>query len=176
MHFDIEWAKQSFLAKAFLTAIPIVGFSLYITYKFYGLGLTFIVGWFLWFFIFSLLLGIFGRHRPALDGSRTMYLMLLFPYVALAAQGSWKELLVSPITALPVIAMIIIYYTSKISWLTGKGLRAYKKLLGYKKFVERVEVPKLEYILKEHPKHVDKSLPYALLFNLMKHDLQSELK
>lgn len=46
------------------------------------------------------------------------------------------------------------------------GLEIYKKLCGFKLFVQDAELPKLEAFIKEDPNYFDKTLPYAIVFDL----------
>ena len=48
---------------------------------------------------------------------------------------------------------------------SNKGLEAYEKLRGFKKFIHKVETPKLKFLLKENPGYFDKTLPYAIALN-----------
>ncbi|MCK6694829.1 MAG: DUF2207 domain-containing protein, partial [Thermoanaerobaculia bacterium] len=46
------------------------------------------------------------------------------------------------------------------------GLEAYQKLAGYRMFMQTVERPRLEQLIKEDPQYFDKSLPYAMVFDM----------
>lgn len=46
------------------------------------------------------------------------------------------------------------------------GMEAYKKLYGFKMFVEDAEKNRLEAFLREDPHYFDKTLPYAIVFDL----------
>lgn len=46
------------------------------------------------------------------------------------------------------------------------GMEAYKKLAGFREFVKSAESHKLETFLKEDPTYFDKTLPYAIVFDL----------
>ena len=169
LHFDIIRAQRSFLIKAFLTAIPIFAFFSYTTFLIYGPEFMIMMDLFMLFFILFVIIGLFTSQKDSLDGAYAIYFMLLIPFIVKA--GSLKVLLAGPMLALPVITALIVYFDSKISRLTGKGLKAYKELLGYKEFVERTELPKLKHLLKDHPDHIEQSLSYVLLFKLMTHKL-----
>jgi hypothetical protein len=169
MHFDIIRAQRAFLIKAFLTALPLFAFFTYTTFLIYGPDFTEMMVLFMLFFILYVIIGSFTRQKSSFDGAYAIYFMLLIPFVIKA--GSLKVLLAGPMLALPVITALILYFDSKISWLTGKGLKSYKALLGYKEFVTRTELPKLTHLLKHHPDHIEESLSYALLFRLMTYKL-----
>lgn len=46
------------------------------------------------------------------------------------------------------------------------GLEAYKKLVGFKMFIEDAELSRLETFLRDDPHYFDKTLPYAIVFDL----------
>ncbi len=171
-HFDIKRAQRSFMVKSFLIALPVFAFFSYTTFLLYGPDFMVMMDIFMLFFIFYVIIGVFTGHKNSLQGAYAIYFMLLIPFIVKA--GSLKVLLAGPMLALPVITVLIVYFDSKISKLTGKGLKAYKELLGYKEFVERTELPKLKYLLKDHPEHIEKSLSYALLFKMISHKLMSK--
>lgn len=59
--------------------------------------------------------------------------------------------------------LIIGQYMPKKSLL---GLEAYQHLAGYRMFMQTVEKPRLEQLIKEDPHYFDKSLPYAMVFDM----------
>lgn len=46
------------------------------------------------------------------------------------------------------------------------GVEIYQKLAGYRMFMQTVELPRLEQLIKEDPHYFDKSLPYAMVFGM----------
>jgi uncharacterized membrane protein YgcG len=46
------------------------------------------------------------------------------------------------------------------------GVEVYQKLAGYRMFMQTVELPRLEQLIKEDPHYFDKSLPYAMVFGM----------
>ncbi len=171
LHFDIKIAQRSFIVKSYLAALPVFAFFTYTTFIFYDYKFAGIMIAFMLFFIIYAIGAALGG-KDAKMGVYALYFMLLFPFIVLA--GSLKVLLVGPMFALPVISLTISYFYRKISHLTGKGLKTYKELLGYKEFVERTELPRLEHLLKDHPEHIEKSLSYALIFTTIKHKFMSK--
>ncbi len=68
-----------------------------------------------------------------------------------------------------IISGIIVYIFSKnMPKKSHKGAIAYNKLLGFKEFMEKVEKPVLEKLIKEDENYFSKTLPYAIAFNLEK--------
>lgn len=59
--------------------------------------------------------------------------------------------------------LIIGQYMPKKSLL---GMEAYQQLAGYRMFMQTVERPRLEQLIKEDPHYFDKSLPYAMVFDI----------
>ena len=48
-----------------------------------------------------------------------------------------------------------------------KGLESYRHLDGFRLFIKDAEMPRLETFLKEDPQYFDKTLPYAIVFDLV---------
>jgi uncharacterized membrane protein YgcG len=46
------------------------------------------------------------------------------------------------------------------------GMEAYQQLAGYRMFMQTVDQPRLEQLIREDPHYFDKSLPYAMVFDL----------
>lgn len=49
---------------------------------------------------------------------------------------------------------------------TKKGNENYRKIKGFKNFLERVEKPRLEKLMKDYPDYFNKILPYAMVFGV----------
>ena len=65
--------------------------------------------------------------------------------------------------ALGAIAGFIIFQYMPKKTIVGTDI--YKKLVGFKEFISKVEKDKLEFFLKQDPAYFDKVLPYAIVFN-----------
>jgi len=167
--------RKMFLIKALVTSIPILIFSLYVTKELYGerlmigaiAGIYFITG----IIAVILIKESFARALPFLVA---IYIIIGIPFITSGA--SYLTLLSNPILVMPFIYAFIWFFYKKIDIYTGKGLKAYQHLLGYKKFVKRTEVSKLEYMSKEHPKGIETSLAYAILFKMISYPSLSSYK
>lgn len=49
-----------------------------------------------------------------------------------------------------------------------KGSDVYEHLRGFREFIERADKPRLELLLKDDPTYFDRTLPYAIAFNMAK--------
>jgi len=59
--------------------------------------------------------------------------------------------------------LVIGQYMPKKSLL---GMESYQQLAGYRMFMQTVDQPRLEQLIREDPHYFDKSLPYAMVFDL----------
>ncbi len=46
------------------------------------------------------------------------------------------------------------------------GVEVYQKLAGYRMFMQTAELPRIQQLIKEDPHYFDKSLPYAMVFDM----------
>ena len=49
-----------------------------------------------------------------------------------------------------------------------RGTEIYEHLRGFREFIKRADKPRLERLLKDDPSYFDKTLPYAIAFNMAK--------
>ena len=76
----------------------------------------------------------------------------------------------SPLVLILFIPSWIVY--NHIGARTAKGIATLRYLLGFKEFIRKVESDKIRLLLKEDPKYLDKTLPYAVLFEVSEHWLK----
>ena len=81
------------------------------------------------------------------------------------ASGNEAQLLDIGITVLSTGVMLLIFGRI-MPKKAAIGLKAYKQLAGFREFVKRADLPKLETFLKEDPAYFDKTLPYAIALDL----------
>ncbi len=62
---------------------------------------------------------------------------------------------------------ILIFYSIIMPKKTKIGVEKYKYLVGFKEFLDKTEKTKLQYLLNEDPNYFDKTLPYAVAFNML---------
>lgn len=65
-------------------------------------------------------------------------------------------------------AVISLFFAKYLLKKTDIGTKKYAHIVGFKEFLEKVEKPRLEVLLKEDPNYFDKILPYAIALNLTK--------
>ena len=110
--------------------------------------------------------------------SRSIFTMLfftawtLFSTVFLIASLQSKDLIISILLMLAVIAIGSYMIYRHMNTLTFKGILAKRHLLGLKEFIDKAQKDKIKFFLQEDPHYLDKLLPYAMLFGLNKHWLQ----
>ncbi|HQW83509.1 MAG TPA: DUF2207 domain-containing protein [Ferruginibacter sp.] len=63
-------------------------------------------------------------------------------------------------------AIIIICFGVFMTKKTGRGNELYKKLAGFKEFIQKVEKERLSVFLKQDSHYFDKVLPFAIVFNI----------
>lgn len=68
--------------------------------------------------------------------------------------------------AVLVSAVFIIGFGIFMTKKTTKGNELYKKLAGFKEFIQKVEKERLSFLLKEDPQYFDKVLPFAIVFDV----------
>ncbi len=97
----------------------------------------------------------------------------LFPFLGLFVMGYgiimlikyWGDPYWYPI-AFIASAVIIIFFGVLMSKRTPRGNELYKKLAGFKEFIQKVEQDRLALFLKEDPHYFDKVLPFAIVFDM----------
>lgn len=165
---NFKRTRNLFLLKAFLSSLPILIFSLYVTKDLYGerLMIGSIAGIFFLtvIIVFILMRRNFFEALPFLIG---IYIIIGVPFVV--KTHSYWVLLSTPMLIMPFIYALMWFFYKKIGIYTGKGLQAYRHLLGYHEFVKRTEASKLDALLKMHPEHVESALSYAMLFKMIRY-------
>ncbi len=73
-----------------------------------------------------------------------------------------KILIISGVIGLSLLLII----AGELPKYTAKGRELYQKLKGLKRYLEKVEVPKLEAIKQENPEYYNKILPYLYIFGI----------
>ncbi len=63
---------------------------------------------------------------------------------------------------------IILFFSRLMPHRTFEGAKVYREILGYKEFLEKVEKPVIEKLIKEDPLYFSKNLPFAVALNIEK--------
>ncbi len=89
-----------------------------------------------------------------------------------------KDILISLLLMLVIIAIGSYLIYKRLNTLTFKGVLAKRHLLGLKEFIDKADKDKIKFFLQEDKKYLDKMLPYAVLFGLNSHwlNLYQELE
>ena len=81
-----------------------------------------------------------------------------------------KDILQSPFVNLALgilLSGIIIYFIGRyMAKKTKKGVEVYKRILGFKEFLERVEEDRLKRMIEEDPRKLERMLPYAIVLGV----------
>jgi uncharacterized membrane protein len=81
-----------------------------------------------------------------------------------------KDILQSPFVNLALgilLSGIIIYFIGQhMAKKTKKGVEMYKRILGFKEFLERVEEDRLKRMMEEDPRKLERMLPYAIVLGV----------
>jgi hypothetical protein len=81
-----------------------------------------------------------------------------------------KDILQSPFVNLALgilLSGIIIYFIGQLmAKKTKKGVEMYKRILGFKEFLERVEEDRLKRMMEEDPTKLERMLPYAIVLGV----------
>lgn len=64
-------------------------------------------------------------------------------------------------------AIIIIIYGFLMPKKTMSGLEKYKKIVGFKEFIDKTEKAKIQYLISQNPDFFDVTLPYAISFGMV---------
>jgi uncharacterized membrane protein len=81
-----------------------------------------------------------------------------------------KDILQSPFVNLALgilLSGIIIYFIGHhMAKKTKKGVEMYKRILGFKEFLERVDEDRLKRMMEEDPTKLERMLPYAIVLGV----------
>jgi hypothetical protein len=81
-----------------------------------------------------------------------------------------KDILQSPVVNLALgilLSGIIIYFIGRhMAKKTKKGVEMYKRILGFKEFLERVDEDRLKRMMEEDPTKLERMLPYAIVLGV----------
>ncbi len=97
---------------------------------------------------------------------------VLFSSVFLLSALGNKDIAISLLLMVAIIAVGSYLIYRRMNTLTIRGELAKRHLLGLKEFIDKADKDKIKYFLQEDKRYLDKMLPYALLFGLNKHWLE----
>lgn len=70
--------------------------------------------------------------------------------------------------ALMVTGVVLFIFSGRFNKRTPMGNETYRKLEGFRQFVQKAERPVIERLMKDDPLYYDKTMPYALAFGYLK--------
>jgi uncharacterized membrane protein len=70
--------------------------------------------------------------------------------------------------ALMVTGIVLFVFSGRFNKRTPRGNETYRKLEGFRQFVQKAERPVIERLMKDDPLYYDKTMPYALAFGYLK--------
>lgn len=79
----------------------------------------------------------------------------------------WGTLLLDPLFPTVILAAGLLLLAWQMPRRTDNGARARRELLGFKKFMQRAEAPRLRAMLAQDPEYFEHTLPFAALFGLV---------
>jgi hypothetical protein len=169
---NILKARSKFFLKNLLILLPIVVLTYFTLIKQYGNNEEISTTIFL-LLVFSTV-GIAGVIMlPSFLMKLALFLFgsmgAMLPYLMLYKQGySIKELLINlafgPYGIIIISIIILSFLSLNIGKLTAKGRLLQRQLLGLKEYIKRVKKKEIQYQLQENALHLEKLLPYAVLF------------
>ena len=162
--------RNKFLTKSLLLLLPAFALLVYTFYLNYGIDMIFMLLFPIVFIGAGLGIALTQKGWSskiiglvfAVAGSAPAWSML-------QSDMSLGELLTGPLGIFILLLLALFYTYKKIGKYTQKGAYAYKQLLGFKEFVARVKKDEIKRRLALDPLYLEKTLPYAILFDETKH-------
>lgn len=87
-------------------------------------------------------------------------------HLTLALPG-WDAFLFDPLVPAVLLAAGLLLFAWQMPRRTNNGAHARRELLGFKKFMQRAEAPRLRAMLAQDPEYFAHTLPFAALFGLV---------
>lgn len=163
-------SRKKFLKKSILALLPVLTLVAYSLFSILGDNAIFI-------FIFPLVFGVSGMAvilSTKVWGLRLFGLLFvitgLMPLWIMGEKSmSLESLIFGPVGVLFVLLMVVMILYQKIGRFTQKGAYLNTQLLGLKIYIQRVKEDEINRQLARDPLYLEKLLPYAILFNEVKH-------
>jgi len=162
--------RKKFLKKSTLVLLPVLALVAYGLFSKMGEVALFML-------IFPLVFGSAGMTvilSSKFWGLRFFGLLFLvvglLPLWIFGEEGmTLQSLIFGPVGVLFVLIIATMVIYKKIGRFTQKGAYHYTHLLGLKMYIERVKEDEIKRNLERDPFHLEKLLPYAVLFGTSKH-------
>ena len=169
-----ETARKSFIVKASLALVPFLLPAAWQTGEMLGdFSLLFPLLFVSAFFAVGAGMLVLGHGASSkITAVFFLFVPLIIGFSAVADLGLENGMLSIPLFILLLAIFPILFFARHMGVYTPKGARAYRHLLGFKEFIERVKEDELRRFLEEDPNYLDKTLPYAMLFGKADHWLK----
>jgi len=162
--------RKRFMKKVIFSFLPILGLLAYTLFTQMGEVALFLM-------IFPL---VFGASGMALILSTKLWVLKLFGlfFTMVGLLPLWlmtediqtlESLVFGPVGVVFVLMIMTMIIHQKIGRFTQKGAYHYTHLLGLKMYIQRVKEDEITRNLERDPLHLEKLLPYAILFGAAKH-------
>jgi uncharacterized membrane protein YgcG len=79
----------------------------------------------------------------------------------------WGTVLLDPLVPIVILVAGLLIFAWQMPRRTNNGAQARRELLGFKKFMQRAEAPRLRAMLEQDPEYFEHTLPFAALFGLV---------
>jgi uncharacterized membrane protein YgcG len=91
----------------------------------------------------------------------------VFSYLFDLSFPGWGAILAEPLVPASLLVIGLLMFAWQMPRRTMLGARTQSELLGFKKFMQRAEEPRLRLLLQEDLGYFERTLPYAALFGLV---------
>ncbi|RME84039.1 MAG: DUF2207 domain-containing protein [Zetaproteobacteria bacterium] len=86
------------------------------------------------------------------------------PWTIFATAGG---LLCAPVVPAAIVGVALWGYARRMSARTAKGMRLLKQALGFRRFVETADAPRIRALVDQDPGYIERTLPYVAAFGLL---------
>jgi len=160
-----EKARTKFLILSLLIASPFIMYAIYNSFNIMSDETKFFTMFAVFLFIWLIISYFFIKNK-----------VIKYAVVGFLSFGIFLDVnvITSIFTTYPFPTILVVFipifmFYKNMGARTRKGTATLRYLLGFKEFVEKVESNKIRLLLKEDPKYLDKTLPYAVLFGVSEH-------
>lgn len=167
-------ARKKFLIQTILLAIPLLGVSIFTSYRLLGAEPTFVSMFYSIFLSAGLIVGFsvrgwFGTLFATMFIGISSLAMVPFFTQELS---NMTHIFYTPLFLIVVFLFVIWYTYKRIGKYTQRGSVAKSQLDGLRRFIRRVKSDEIRRNLKRDPHYLERYLAYAILFDEAKHWLK----
>ncbi len=100
--------------------------------------------------------------------SISFFPFLIQPYVDIESAKFIAFVMINYIFFFLIFPILFAYFSNKLKAKTNRGKEIMAELLGFKQFIKLADADRIKTLLKEDPLYFEKTMPYAVAFNLLK--------